>query len=158
MAHDSIQNVNFAVCFCLVSTVDFLYMFYCITVCVMGLEPATEINWINWIECPYNNVTTYCQTLIVSTIAAQCSVSLLHSSVVAVSSSTVSYTLLAIRYVTLRVTVIINCPSVVLCRRLLQLPITDLLLVSQQHLMVLFASGRRSDRECVGQQVRMSYR
>jgi len=42
MAHDSIQTVNF--CFCLVSTVVFLYIFYCITVCVMGLEPATEIN------------------------------------------------------------------------------------------------------------------
>jgi len=25
-------------------TVDFLYMFYSITVCVMGFEPATEIN------------------------------------------------------------------------------------------------------------------
>ena len=31
--------------FCLVSTVVFLYMFYCITVFFMGLEPATKINW-----------------------------------------------------------------------------------------------------------------
>jgi len=41
MAHDSIQTVNVSVCFCLVV---FLYIFYCITVCVMGLEPATEMN------------------------------------------------------------------------------------------------------------------
>ena len=61
MAHDSIQTVNFSARFCLVSTVDFLYMFYCITVCVMNLEPATEINGI---ELNKSYKTSFCSRLI----------------------------------------------------------------------------------------------